>query len=146
MSDHEFENYLALSGWTAQAGQGAARGDCQEPRAWRSGWSELVSEGLSRDEAVRQALSEFGDAAGLASSFGDISRGKRRRWMMRAMTFSAAASLLLAAGVVTFWPGRNAGPGVANVVAQVATQSTEVGPAQQVLPASETRRTGLLRP
>jgi len=39
---------------------------------------------------------------------------------MRLTTFSVAATLLLAAGLVTFWPGRNAAPGLAVAVAQVA--------------------------
>ncbi len=37
---------------------------------------------------------------------------------MRLMTFSAAATLLLAASLVIFWPGRNAAPGRAIAIAQ----------------------------
>jgi hypothetical protein len=37
---------------------------------------------------------------------------------MRVTTFSIAATILIAAGMFTFWPGRNAGPGVAAVIAQ----------------------------
>jgi hypothetical protein len=37
---------------------------------------------------------------------------------MRVISFSMAAVLLLAAGLAIFWPGRNAGPGVATVAAQ----------------------------
>jgi hypothetical protein len=51
---------------------------------------------------------------------------------MRVTTFSVAATLLLAAGIATFWPGRNAAPGVAAVVAQVADP---VGPPAGKAPA-----------
>jgi general secretion pathway protein D len=37
---------------------------------------------------------------------------------MRVTTFSIAATILIAAGIFTFWPGRNAGPGAAAAVAQ----------------------------
>ena len=37
---------------------------------------------------------------------------------MRVTTFSIAATLLIAAGIATFWPGRNAAPGAAEAVAQ----------------------------
>src|SRR5205085_11691355 len=37
---------------------------------------------------------------------------------MRLTTFSVTATLLLAAGIAIFWPGRNAAPGVASAVAQ----------------------------
>ena len=44
---------------------------------------------------------------------------------MRLTTFSVAATVLLAAGLAIFWPGRNAGPGVAMVSAQVAKRTGE---------------------
>ena len=79
---------------------------------------ELLERGVSKDEAVQQALAEFGDAAGLAGQFVAISRQRKRRWLMRMTTFSVAATLLLAAGIAIFWPGRNAAPGIAVAVAQ----------------------------
>src|SRR5207253_8944747 len=79
---------------------------------------ELMARGISREEAVKQALAEFGDAAGLAGQFLAISRNRKRRWLMRVTTFSIAATLLVAAGITILWPGRNAAPGVAVVIAQ----------------------------
>jgi len=78
-----------------------------------------LARGVSHDDAVRQALAEFGDAAGLAGQFGAISMNRKRRWLMRLTTFSVAATLFLAAGLAIFWPGRNAAPGRAAAVAQV---------------------------
>jgi hypothetical protein len=119
MSDHEFENYLALvsrllrlSGKHRELLAGELRSHLEDRL------EELLAQGMSRELAVRQALEEFGDAAGLAGQFLAISRNRKRRWLMRLTTFSVAAMVLLAAGLAIFWPGRNAAPGVALVVAQ----------------------------
>jgi hypothetical protein len=119
MSDHEFENYLALltkllrlDGKQREQMAGELRAHLEDRL------DELLARGVPREEAVRLALEDFGDAAGLAAQFGSISRNRRRRWLMRVTTFSAAAMVLVAAGLAIFWPGRNDGPGVAAVVAQ----------------------------
>jgi hypothetical protein len=119
MSDREFENYLALLTRLLSLGGKQRQQIAGELRAHlEDRLSELMASGIERDDAVRLALEEFGDAAGLAASFGSVTRNRRRRWLMRLTTFSVAATVLLAAGIVTFWPGRNAGPGVANLIAQ----------------------------
>jgi hypothetical protein len=43
---------------------------------------------------------------------------------MRVTTFSMAAMVLIAAGIAVFWPGRNAGPGLAAAVAQAPATGT----------------------
>jgi len=66
--------------------------------------SQLQSQGVPHDEAVRRALAEFGDAAALAASFSELIRIRRRRLIMR-VTFGSV--LLLAAmtvGIVAFRP------------------------------------------
>lgn len=121
MSDRDFENYLSLLAGLLrlQGQQRAAIAD--ELRAHlEDRMEELLAQGVSRDEAVQQALAEFGDAAGLAGQFLAISQNRKRRWLMRITTFSLAATLLIAAALTTFWPGRNAAPGVANLDAQEA--------------------------
>ena len=123
MSDHEFDNYLTLLAGLLRLGEKQRQAIAEELRTHlEDRLEELLARGLSRDEAIHQALSEFGDAAGLAAQFASISRGRRRRWLMRAMTFSVAAMLLVAAGLAVFWPGRNAGPGAATVVEQARKQ------------------------
>jgi len=119
MSDHEFNNYITLLAGLLRLGDKQRRAIAEELRTHlEDRLEELLARGVSREEAVQRALAEFGDAAGLAAQFANISRGRRRRWLMRVTTFSVAATVLLAAGIVTFWPGRNAGPGPAAVVAQ----------------------------
>jgi hypothetical protein len=120
MSDREFENYLTLLAGLLRLDGRQRKQIAEELRAHlEDRLDELAGQGVPHDEAVQRALSEFGDAASLAASFAGISRGRKRRWLMRVTTFSIAATLLIAAGIFTFWPGRNAAPGAAAVVAQV---------------------------
>jgi hypothetical protein len=121
MSDREFENYLALLTRLLRLGDTQRQQIAGELRAHlEDRLDELLAQGVSREDAVRLALEEFGDAAGLAAEFASLSRNRRRRWLMRLTTYSVAATVLLAVGIVTFWPGRNAGPGVAEIIAQEA--------------------------
>ena len=123
MSDHEFNNYLTLLAGLLRLGDKQRRAIAEELRTHlEDRLDELLARGVSKEEATRQALSEFGDAAGLAAQFASISRGRRRRWLMRAMTFSVAAVLFMAAGLAILWPGRNAGPGVARAIAQAPAE------------------------
>ncbi len=79
---------------------------------------ELAARGLSRSEAIKAALDEFGDAAELAQHFTQAAHIRRRRLIMR-YTFGTvaaiAASLLIAAA---FWPESPQAPSPRNAVAQ----------------------------
>jgi hypothetical protein len=119
MSNEEFDNYLALLAKLLRLGEQQREQIAGELRAHlEDRLDDLLSRGMPRHEAVKLALEEFGDAAVLADDFVSISRNRKRRWMMRITTLSAAAIVLIAAGVFTFWPGTNAGPGAAALVAQ----------------------------
>lgn len=65
---------------------------------------QLTRDGKTADEAEWIAIKEFGDAAGMASSFINVSRLKRRRWMMRFTTLTIAGSFLVAVCVMSMWP------------------------------------------
>src|SRR5947207_13254418 len=119
MSDREFENYLALlSRLLNLSAKHRARIAGELRTHLEDRLDDLIGQGIQHDDAVRQALEEFGDAAGLAGQFVAISQNRKRRWLMRMTTFSAAAIVLVAAGLAIFWPGRNAAPGLAVVAAQ----------------------------
>jgi hypothetical protein len=81
---------------------------------------ELAARGLSRGEAIKAALDEFGDAAELAQHFTQAAHIRRRRLIMR-YTFGTvaalAASLLITAA---FWPESPQAPSPRNAVAQFA--------------------------
>src|SRR6476469_4879048 len=117
MSDREFENYLTLLASLLRLDPQQRGAVADELRSHlEDRLDELMARGVSREDAVKQALAEFGDAAGLAGQFLAIQRNRKRRWFMRVTTFSIAATILVAAGVTIFWPGRNAAPGPAAAI------------------------------
>jgi hypothetical protein len=123
MSDREFENYLTLLAGLLRLSGKQRDAIADELRSHlEDRLEELMAGGVSHDEAVKQALAEFGDAAGLAGQFVAISKNRKRRWLVRLVTFSAAATILIAASLIIFWPGRNAAPGRAAAIAQQQAQ------------------------
>lgn len=94
---------------------------------------ELVEAGVSREDAIRRALDDVGDAAGLANSFTHLSRQSRRRRLMRISVSSAVVLLLAAWSAVTFWPQQPGGMPGKLVVAQ-AEQPSAVPPSTSSVP------------
>jgi hypothetical protein len=140
MSDDEFDDFLGLLSRLLRLGNKQRHAISRELRAHlEDRLDELLAAGVPREQAVRQALDEFGDAAGLAAEFVSISRHKRRRWQMRITTASLAAMVLVAIGIFTFWPGGNAGPGLSTVVAQVPGKNLTEDPARVEQPAVPTK-------
>src|SRR5690606_23404374 len=71
---------------------------------------ELSASGLPRDQAVRQALDELGDAAHLADHFTRISQLRKRRLIMRCTIGTLSAATAAVMGAVLFWPAPPPGP------------------------------------
>ena len=65
---------------------------------------DLQSQGVSREEAIRTALDEFGDASILAHRLSNVARDRKRRWMMRLTTGSLAAAVMTVVATMAFWP------------------------------------------
>ncbi len=144
MSDQEFDNYLTLLSRLLRLGakqRDAIAGELRSHLEDRL--EELLARGVPRDEAVRQALEEFGDAAGLAAEFVSLKRHKRNRWIMRFTTASVAAVVLIATGIITFWPGNNAGPGAAKLVAQAQAEQSKADPTGDEKAAGEHKATAI---
>jgi len=138
MSDREFENYLTLLAGLLRLSGKQREAIAEELRSHlEDRLEELIAGGVSREEAVKQALAEFGDAAGLAGQFAAVSRNRKRRWLVRLTTFSVAATLLVAASLVIFWPGRNAAPGRAMAHAQSSAAAPGSAGAQQEPPKEQ---------
>src|SRR5262245_48510936 len=135
MSDREFENYLTLLASLLRLSGKQREAIAEELRCHlEDRLEELMAGGVSREDAVKQALAEFGDAARLAGQVATVSRNRKRRWLVRVMTFSVAATLLIASSLVIFWPGRNAAPGPAVAHAQFGAAAPGIGAAQQEPP------------
>ena len=105
LSDSELERYLALVGSLMRLSStqrdeiGNELRDHLETRV-----EALKNAGQSADEATRNALEEFGDAAGLAMKFVTVVQQQRRRWMMRFATFSIVGVFVLIIGAMAMWP------------------------------------------
>ena len=105
MTSENFEKYIALLKGLLKLGKAQEEeiaSELQDHLEHRT--EQLIREGKSVEEAETIAIKEFGDAAGMASSFINISRIKRRRWMMRFTTFAIAGSFLVALFVMNMWP------------------------------------------
>lgn len=105
MSEREFEHYLTLLGSMLRL-RPEQRAEIAEELQQHldERLVDLQAAGLSRDEAIQQALAEFGDAAGLAAQFSSVSRRRYRRWMMRAATASVTSAFMVLLLFVSFWP------------------------------------------
>lgn len=119
MDNREFENYLTLLSGLLQIRGEQREAIARELQAHlEDRLDDLLARGMDRDEAVKLALSEFGDAAGLAANFSLLVRNRRRRWLVKMTSFSTAALVLLALGVIAIWPEHRPGPAPARAVAQ----------------------------
>ena len=108
MSNQEFENYIALMGKLLQLSQkqrDQISGELRDHLQLRV--ADLQSEGIEEQDAIRQALEEFGDAAVMAKNFQSVINHKKRRWMMRFVTFSIAGSFLAAILLMALWPSES---------------------------------------
>ena len=105
MSNHEFENYMALVSRLLRLNrnqQQTIRDELRDHLEFRV--ADLVETGLEHNEAVRKALEEFGDAASLAHQFQSIFKSNQKRWIMRFATFSIALSFVAAVMIMAMWP------------------------------------------
>ncbi len=108
MSNQEFENYLALIGKLLQLSRNQRdqiAGELRDHLQMRV--ADLEGEGTPRQDAIRQALEEFGDAAAMAKNFQSVINHKKRRQMMRFVTFSIAGSFLVAVLLMAMWPSQS---------------------------------------
>lgn len=93
MTDEQFQNYLALLKGLLKLSNRERDAIAEElSQHMDDRLAELLQRGMPHDEAVRCALEEFGDAAGVAQRFLQVDHFKRRRRIMR-MTFGSFAIL-----------------------------------------------------
>lgn len=120
MSEPEFELYLSLMSKFLRL-NAAQKNDIAEELCvhLEDRLAELTAQGKSRDDAIRLALDEFGDAGALAWQFTLPHSLRRRRQIMR----YSIGSFVALAGIFTLvtltWPNRpDQPPAVQTVVAQ----------------------------
>lgn len=105
MPENEFELYLELLGKFLRLRPQQRTEIADELRDHLEvRLEELARGGMSRAEAVRRTLDEFGDAASLADHFSQLAQARRKRFLMRCTfgTVTTAALMLIVA--TALWP------------------------------------------
>ena len=143
MTQQEFENYLALMGRLLKLSdrqREAISGELDDHLHERL--EDLQSQGVPREEAVRLALEEFGDAAALARDFQEVSRNRKKRWIMRMTVGSLSVALAGLLIVSLYWPAGH-GPAPQQVVAQegeaAKAEPENSGPKTKMPPSPDDR-------
>tara|TARA_R110002072_G_scaffold303121_1_gene494551 strand:- start:81065 stop:83176 length:2112 start_codon:yes stop_codon:yes gene_type:complete len=91
MPEREFELYLSVLSRMLRLNEQQKNAISDELRDhMEERFEELVRSGMNRDDAIRQALDEFGDAAGLAVDFTNVSKKRIRRIIMRSTAVIAS--------------------------------------------------------
>jgi len=124
MPEHEFELYLSLLSRFLRL-QPAQRDEIADELRdhLEERLEALAARGLSREEAIRTALDEFGDAAELAQHFTYAAHIRQRRLIMR-VTFGTVAALAATLLVATaFWPESPQAPAPRLAVAQAQSKA-----------------------
>jgi len=138
MSQQEFDNYLNLLSSMLRLTRKQRAAIADEFRSHlEDRLEDLLSRGVSREQAIEMALSEFGDAAGLAGELSVVSSIRRKRWLMRVSALSLAASVLLGLGLLSFWPDARQAVAPARAIAQGEAGPMPGGTAPPVIPANK---------
>jgi hypothetical protein len=122
MPEREFELYLSVLSRLLRLSPQQKDSIADELRDHlEERFEDLVRSGISRDDAIRQALDEFGDAAGLAVDFTAVSKKRVRRLIMRstaAITAVIAIVAFFVSDMAPQQPGVPALPGLAVAAAE----------------------------
>lgn len=78
--------------------------------------TDLMQSGLSREDAIKQALDDFGDVSGLALDFTNVSRTPFRRLVMRTTLATAVVTGIAMLGLFLFAPEPERGTQFVSVV------------------------------
>jgi hypothetical protein len=131
MSDREFDEYLAIVGGLlrlAPAQRAALAGELRDH--FLEAVAVHLARNVPRDEAVRLALMELGDAAALAAGFAPLIRNRRRRIVMKCALASLCVVGALFAGSLLLRPDLPGRP--ADAVAQDVGADADQDPAVAV--------------
>ena len=126
MPEHEFEIYLSvLSRLLKLTPEQTASIEDELRDHLEERFEELVRSGVERDEAIKQALDEFGDASGLAVDLTRVSQKPIRRWVIGSSIVTAAALLIAATVFLMSEPDAASLPGATTAVAQSQPEASQ---------------------
>jgi hypothetical protein len=125
MPEHEFQIYLSVLSRLMKLDEQQKSAIADElSDHLEERFEELVRSGMDRDEAIRQALDEFGDASGLAIDLTRVSQKRIRRIIMRS-SLATAALLLIGFGWMFLFPPGN---GEVDADSQLVAQDSPATP------------------
>ena len=125
MSQQEFDSYLALLCRLLRIAPQQREQVAEEFRThMEDRLEELLAAGLSRDDAIQQAIGEFGDAAGLAAQLLKIQQGRRNRWIMRISVASVLCVTLVGLLCLALLPEHQQLPVIAKAQAQQESEKS----------------------
>src|SRR5689334_5906970 len=137
MAEHEFERFLeVLSKLLKLSSKETAAVADEICDHLEERYSELVSLGIARDDAVKQALDEFDDAGEFAAKLNKLVRQRTRRRIMTGALSTAAASALAILVTTAFWPDQRQ---PVAVVAQTPAPRGDSQPSSEVVYIDEGR-------
>ena len=126
MPEREFEIYLSvLSRLLKLTPEQTASIEDELRDHLEERFEELVRSGIERDEAIKQALDEFGDASGLAVDLTRVSQKPIRRWVIGSSIVSAAVLLIAATVFLMSEPDTASLPGATMAVAQTQPEASQ---------------------
>jgi hypothetical protein len=129
MPEREFELYLSVLSRMLRLNEQQKNAISDELRDhMEERFEELVRSGMNRDDAIRQALDEFGDAAGLAVDFTNVSKKRIRRIVMRSTVAVASLAAVCAFFLTDVDPQQPGLPGLGQVVAQNTVTPDDASP------------------
>ena len=140
MPEHEFQIYLSVLSRLMKLNeqQKAAIADELSDHL-EERFEELVRSGMDRDEAIRQALDEFGDASGLAVDLTRVSQKRIRRIIMRS-GLATAALLFIGFGWTFLFPPANVElESKTRLVAQDSPATPNVSATSRKVPATSVK-------
>jgi hypothetical protein len=125
MSQQEFDSYLALLCRLLRIAPQQREQVAEEFRThMEDRLEELLAAGLPREEAIQQAIGEFGDAAGLAAQLLKIQQGRRKRWIMRISVASVLCVVLACLLCLALLPEHQQVPVISKAQAQQGSEKT----------------------
>jgi len=126
MPEHEFQIYLSVLSRLVKLDEQQKSAIADElSDHLEERFEELVRSGLDRDEAIRQALDEFGDASGLAVDLTRVSQKRIRRIIMRSGLVTAALLIIGFGWAFLFPPANDALNSEPLLIAQDATSNAQ---------------------
>lgn len=144
MNDRDFEQYMSDLSRLLRLGRAQRAEIHREIEAHvADALADLAARGVPRQEALRQVLDDFGDAAELAARFSQL--GRKRRWIMHGTAIAACIGFALVIGSFMAAPVAPPTANAAGLPDEAAPRLGPTDPATDITTADDNIRRALSR-